>query len=323
VTGVGVADGDLEQALAHLAACDLCGPRLELAPTAACEEVEEDLPAAARVLRDGEQPAARHPALARHLEDCERCRAILAELMREPTVLAAHEARVDPGELFERSLTAALTEPEPIVRARAAERLGAAERVGPAALAALAEAAAEDPDSRVRAAALRGLDELDAAVSIPQRLIEAWSEAPAEAAPFLEGVLARLAGEGPAARAGVAELVASTWTPEQQAMFSGKEGISARLSAEQGELRLILEGLPPVFEKTTPVIAAPHALRATAPRVEWFSKDPGLVRAQMPVTSGRLDVRLGRVLEPPAEKAGPGDLGRLYVLSPESSRKKA
>jgi hypothetical protein len=277
---------------------------LDLGPTAACEEVEEDLPDAARALRDGEDLAESHPALARHLEECERCRAILAELMREPQVLVEDEARARPAEVIARSMIAVLGEGEPIARARAAERLGGVERIGPKALAALGDAAAEDSDKEVRETALKALDRLDAAISIPQRLIEAWSEVPEEAAPFIEGVLARLAGDDPPTNQGITA--------------AGKQGVTGRLSVEEGELRLKLEGLPSTFEKAKPVIALPSVLRAAAPRVDWFAKDPGLIPADTPVADGILNVNLGRVAEPAHVPA----LEPVYVLNPQSPGEK-
>jgi HEAT repeats len=323
VTGVAVGDGELERALAHIATCELCAARVEVARTAACEELEEDLPEAARLLREGEDVASRHPDLARHLEECEWCRATLAELLKEPELLSEAETGVDPSELFERSLAAALVDPEVIVRVRAAERLGATPRVGPQALAALADAAAEDSEPEVRAAALRALDELDEAVSISERLIAAWSAEPEEAARFIEGVLRRLAGGQPPAMPGVAELVGSTWTPEQRMPLSGPEGIRGSLSATEGELHLTVEGLPPRFEETTPVIAVPRALRASAPKIEWSGKEPGLVSTEAAVRDGRLDVRLGRMLDPSVEPTLTPELERLFVLNPEVSRPSA
>jgi hypothetical protein len=104
--------------------------------------------------------------------------------------------------------------------------------------------------------------------------------------------------------------------------LAGKEGITASLSAEEGELRLTVEGLPASFEKTTPVVAVPGALRATVPEVEWYGKEPGLVSAEAAVQAGRLDVRLGRMLDPTAEPKLTPELERLFVLNPEASREK-
>jgi hypothetical protein len=283
--------------------------RVEVARAAACEDVEEDLPDAARVLREGGDLASEYPDLARHLEECEWCRATLDELVKEPDVLSEPQIEADSGEVFDRYLAAALNEPQPISRVHAAERAAEAEHVGPAALEALAERAAEDPERAVREAALKALDELDAAVSIPRRLIEAWSASPERAAPFIEGVLARLAGERPPVASQVAEL--------------GKEGIRGSLSAEQGELRLTVEGLPPSFETTKPMVAVPGALDPDAPEVEWYGEEPGLVSAEDAVREGRLDVRLGRMLDPSAEPTLTPELEHLFVLNPKASREKS
>jgi hypothetical protein len=283
--------------------------RVEVGRTPACEEMEDLLPDAARVLREGGDLASHYPDLARHLEECAWCSEALEELVKEPDVLSEPETEVDWSERFDRYRAAALEEPEPIARVHAAERVGEAERVGPRTLAALAKRAVEDSDAEVRKAALNALDELDAAVSIPQRLIEAWSAAPEEAAPFIAGVLARLAGDQPPVIAAVAEL--------------GKEGIKGNLSTEEGELRLTVEGLPPSFETTKPVVAVPGALDPDAPEVEWYGKEPGLVTAEDAVRAGRLDVRLGRMLDPAAEPTLTPELERLFVLNPKASRESA
>jgi hypothetical protein len=165
--------------------------------------------------------------------------------VKEPDVLSEAETEVDSSDHPERYLAAALAEPERIVRLRAAERLGAARRIGPAALAALAEAAAEDPDADVRAAALEALQASPAVVEA-----------------------------------------------------------RGTLSPEEGGLRLVLEGLPPSFEQTTPVVAVPGA---------------GLVAAQAAVREGRLDVRLGRMLDPAAEPTEASTLERVFVLRPQAS----
>jgi hypothetical protein len=240
---------------------------IELGRTPACLEVEEDLPEAARALRAGEDLAARFPALARHLEECERCRAILAEMVKEPDIQAERATPIEPEERFEGYLTAALADEETIVRARAAERLGTTARLGPMALAALADLANDDPEEEVRAAAIRALDELDASVAIPRRLIEVWADAPEEAASFIEGVLARLAAEGPpVSTVAVVEPSAPSWT------------------THENRLNLTAEGLPGTFEKKMPVIAIPGA---------------PLVRAKTPVAAGRLEAPVGAAATPP------------------------
>jgi hypothetical protein len=293
---------------------------LDLGPTAACEEVEEDLPGAAAALRQGDDLADRYPALARHLEECERCRAILAELVKEPEVVSEAEVQVEPSERYESYMTATLRDREPIVRARAAKWLGAADRLGPAALAELAEVAGEDDDEEVRETALEALDRLDEAVSLPRRLIEAWSAAPAEAAPFIAGALARLTSEGPPTNAGVVGLTGSTAPGGKELTLTGKEGISGLLREEQSELWLELNRLPSSFENAKAVVALPAALAAEGPAITWSGEQPGLVAVATPVVGGSLQVRLGEVVG----QSGQGTLfQQVYVLNPEARRTRA
>lgn len=131
--------------------------RLDLGRSQACVDVEDELADAARIEREGGELAKHYPALARHLEDCEWCRAELAELVEEPDIQAEADIEAEPSDSVERYLAAALAEPERIVRLRAATKLGAARRIGPGALAALADVAAADPDADVREAALDAL----------------------------------------------------------------------------------------------------------------------------------------------------------------------
>ena len=42
VTGAPVTEDEIERALAHLAACEDCGARVDLGATAACHELEAD-----------------------------------------------------------------------------------------------------------------------------------------------------------------------------------------------------------------------------------------------------------------------------------------
>jgi hypothetical protein len=106
IAGEILSDGELERALAHSAECDECRAQFDVGRTAACEQVEEDLPAAAQVVREGQDPAGQYPALARHVEECDRCRIVLAELVSEPEQASADMAEppVEPAELFERVL---------------------------------------------------------------------------------------------------------------------------------------------------------------------------------------------------------------------------
>ncbi len=277
LAGVPVGAGELDAALAHVAACAVCGRRFELERLRSYAE--------------------RSDALAD---------------MAEP---------VEPIALFERALIGALSDPEAIVRMRAAERLGGFERLGPVALDALAQTAAEDPDEEVRAAALVALDRLDKEVSIPQRLIESWSATPAEAAPYLADVLARLAA-WPAPSSRVTELVATPTGAAAELAVRGEEGITGRLGREKKQLWLKLHELPAVFENQRPVVAVPNALEKDAPPIRWSGDSPGLVAARAPVLGGALDVLLGSVPGPSLREGGlPEKLfGRLYLLTPREQR---
>ncbi len=156
----------LERALAHVASCEECGRRFDVAETLAWLERREETHVMPRV-------------------------------------------PVDPAALFESALTEALSDPDDVVRRRAAERLGEMTDLGAAAVAALVAAAGEDRDERVRAAALTAVQRLDTVVSLPQWVIDVWSAAPAEAAPYLAGVLARLAAPaGGGSATGVTRLTA-------------------------------------------------------------------------------------------------------------------
>lgn len=228
----------------------------DLPRTPACDEVEMDLSDAARIQREGGNVADHYPDLARHLEECEWCRAQLAELVKEPDLLAEAETEDVPSDRAEKELAAALFVREPAVQIPAAGRLASARRVAPATLAALAETAAGDRDEDVRKAARTALDEL----------------------------LTRLAP-------GVAEL--------------GKAGVTGTLSADEGELRVTLEGLPRSFEGSTPVVVLPGG-------------EPGLVTPESAVSEGRLDVRLGRLLDPSAGPELSPELEGLFVVKPEA-----
>lgn len=307
VAGEPITDGEVDRALAHAAGCPECREQFELGRSAACVEVEEDLPAAALAVRQGRDVADLYAALGAHLEKCERCRIVLAELAREPEdERAASTVRVEPDLLFERALADALMgDADPIVRRRVAERLGILPGLGPRALDALAAAARDDTDQEVRAAALRALDELDDRIAIPERLIRAWAAEPAEAAPFIADVLARLAGER-----GVTELVGAVGAAGTT--VAGSEGISGRVTEEAGELHLHLEGLPPKFEHAKLIVAIPTALFEREGAVEWQGEGPGLVEAGEEVRAGALDVTLGRLLrgDPEARRL----FERLYLL---------
>jgi hypothetical protein len=148
-------------------------------------------------------------------------------------------------------------------------------------------------------------------------VIEAWSAAPAEAAPFIAGVLSRLSRGAPPATPGVTRLVASPRSREGGIAVTGEGGIEGSVTRDRDELWLELDTLPPSFEETSPVVAVPRALEPGAPPVEWAEKEAGLVRAPAPVAQGSLRVRLGKVAEPPSTEAL---VGEIYLLSPERRR---
>jgi hypothetical protein len=127
LSDLNVSDLDLQRALHHLAGCERCG-RLLSPVTVACAKVEPDLIAYSQALREGRRARRRWPALARHLDSCERCAEIVTELV-EPAATASTGASeagsdIDPGALFERALVAGLSDPDPVVRERAAVQLG-------------------------------------------------------------------------------------------------------------------------------------------------------------------------------------------------------
>lgn len=320
VTGIDVPSDEVEWAVAHVATCETCRTRFEDERTPACERVEELLPDAARLVRDGGDPAHEWPEVGRHLEECERCTTIVAELARSLRETAeVSDEPIDPDEVFERALVSGLTDPDEVVRERAAARLGERGRVGAGALARLAERASEDRDERVRAAALSALDQLDEAVSIPQRVIEAWSESPAEAAPFIARVLGRLAGEQPPGHRGVTELVAAEEPEEGRVALSGRPRIRGYLGEERKRLWLTLDRLPKELENTKPVVALPEALASRPASVKWAGAEPGLVPSKKRVERGSLRVPLGQIA-----KAGIAEkeksLRRIYLLSLEPTR---
>jgi hypothetical protein len=125
LVGAPVAASDVDAVFEHIEVCDACHEAFDLALTAACEEMEDDLLAIAPEAF-ADWPAGVEPAVARHVEQCERCQAVVADLTaarsrrQERTVT---RERVDVDDLFERALTVALADPEPAVRERAAARL--------------------------------------------------------------------------------------------------------------------------------------------------------------------------------------------------------
>jgi hypothetical protein len=248
---------ELEQALAHISACDDCARHFDIAETAAWLESREES----------------------------------HEMANVP---------IDPETLFEGALTAALGDADAIVRERAAARLGGFDRLGAAALAALVAAARDDAEERVRAAALEALDRLDAEVSFSQRVIDAWAAAPAEAAPYLSDVLARLTGAGEPAP-GVMRLGATQAAGEHDVVLAGVHDVSGRVGRERDQVWLTVENLPVAFENTKPVVAVPGALEQAWPQLSWAGEVPGLVDAPDPVAGHSLRVLLANVKEPVAK----------------------
>jgi hypothetical protein len=289
---VAVDQAELERALAHVASCEECRLRFDVADTAAWLESREETHGMA-------------------------------------------QAPVDPPVLFERSLTAALSDPDDITRRRAAERLGEMTELGAAAVHALVAAAGEDRDERVRAAALTAVQRLDMTVSLPQWAIDVWSAAPAEAGAYLADVLARLAAPaGATGSTGVVRLSSAGMQDDAAVALAGDRGVRARVTREPDGLWLTVEGLPVELERTTPVVAVPEALVAEQTAITWAGDEPGLVAAIEPVSGGSLRVRLGDVeaggTEPaaaPAAGAPPADqsalFDQIFLLHPEDRREKA
>lgn len=253
-----------------------------------------------------------------HAETCEICGPRF-EVGREDASTERKdmaEVPVEPTALFARALTAALSAPEAVARIRAAGRLGSIQQLGPEALAALIETAAEDLDTSVRAAALAALDQLDDEVSLSQRVIDAWSATPTEAAPYLADCLNRLADPETLASPRVARLVTEKVGDELAVI--GEAGATGRIVQDQGELWLRVNRLPEDFEKTKPVVAVPIALGQRAPGIEWSGESPGLAPAHAPVTEGSLNVRLGTVL--PRRSLSSKLFQRLYLLDRRKRR---
>lgn len=301
---------ETERALAHVAGCEICGAAFEIPRTAACERIEDELAEAALTVREGGDLPGRHPMVSAHLEACLRCRTVLTELATEPSEPGPMTRSMNPTERFERALVEGMGEPETIVRLRAAERLGALARPGAAALASLAAAAGGDPEEDVRAAALMALDRLDTQVAIPERVVEAWAETPAAAAPYIASVLERLSG---GVVGGVTRLVTRKGRRPGRLIVSGEEGIRGNIVEEKHTLWLRLRGLPERLERTRPVIALPGALHEDAPNVDWPEQPPGILHTETPVTGGTLEVLLARGAPQGSESL----FRRMYLLAPK------
>ena len=266
-------------------------------------------------------PAELERALA-HVASCGECRRRfdVAETSawlggREETH-AMTQVPVDPAALFEAALTVGLSDSDDVVRRRAAERLGEMKGLGAAAVDGLVAAAGEDREERVRAAALTALQRLDTQVSLPQWVIDVWSAAPAEAAPYLEGVLARLAALS-GATTGVTRLASAKTQDDETVVLSGERGVSGRVSREPDGLWLTVEGLPAEVEDTKPVVAVPKALEVKEITVVWAGDEPGLVAASEPVSGGSLRVRLGA-----SDAPTPTLFDQMYLIQPKDRREK-
>lgn len=152
--GLAVSDEELERALVHVAGCGLCSTIAESSAGIACGKVESELPNYAQALREGAHARRRWPALARHVDSCDRCAEVLAELVQEPDSGPEPVAsQVEPQALFQRALAMGLSDPDPIVRERAARRLAELGSVEATARTRLEEVAERDPVAGVRAAA--------------------------------------------------------------------------------------------------------------------------------------------------------------------------
>lgn len=305
----------VRQALDHVASCAECAAFFELERKVACREIEDDLADAAGVLlRGGNDLASSHPMVARHLAGCMRCNLLLAELMRDPERRRVpDDQRVDPNALFEEALVGALlNDPETLVRARIAGRLGTFEGPGIVVLGALAEAATVDEDADVRVAALESLDRLDTQVSIPRRLVEEWAAFPERAASFISGVLERLARSPVPSVTG---LVAEARPGSGTMAVTGRGGIGGELIASDNNFVLRLRGLPAYLESTKPIVAVPTGLHPEPPSVRWMAEWPGLVSAEDAIDHGSVEVLLAQ-----GSTAAEQLFEKMYLLSPDVRR---
>jgi len=260
-----------------------------------------------------EVPPGELDAAFEHAAACEACRARF-ELARAASSTGGedmHDVPVEPAALLARASTAMLSAPEAVARLRAARRLATLPVVSAPGLAALVRVAAEDRDEDVRAAALAALDALDDEVSLSERVIAAWSEAPAEAEPYLVDVLRRLET---LAAPRVARLETEEAGDELRVRGPGGEG---RIVREEERLWLRLNRLPESFEKSLPVVAVPAAFGERAQAVEWPGT-PGLVPSRDSVSGGSVDVYLGNLL--PSEPLSTKLFERLYLLDPRKRR---
>jgi hypothetical protein len=141
-----------------------------------------DCPAVRKLLQrlvTGAPVSAEELAEARdHAAGCPDCRELfdLAQGTAFPRQATSGEdvpkLKMDPDDIVERALSAALADPEAITRLRAAEQLGRIEGLSRTSLEALAEVGATDGDAEVRAAASQALER--------QRERSTWSGAEEE-----------------------------------------------------------------------------------------------------------------------------------------------
>jgi hypothetical protein len=110
----------------------------------------EELAEVAAVLHDGGDPWAEFPEVAQHLLACERCRAVMADLV---TAERGASAPVDADRMVDGVLVAALRREDPATRLGAVRRLAEVPQLSPAAVDALRAVASDDADGTVRAAA--------------------------------------------------------------------------------------------------------------------------------------------------------------------------
>jgi hypothetical protein len=158
LAGLPVSEAELAETHQHVATCEKCAGRFEVADVSACSDFEVQLLEAARLQAAGEDPTGRWPELDEHLAACSRCRAVLHDLAEEPAMEPSDPTGdLRTRSLFERALTSALAAPEPIVRLRACLRLGELDHMSAVASTALATTAEHDPDDGVRTAAQTAL----------------------------------------------------------------------------------------------------------------------------------------------------------------------
>lgn len=199
-----------------------------------------------------------------HVASCDECAAqfevsgMLAWTECEEEPPAMDDMPIDPEALFERALSAALDDPDPMTRLRAAERLGERTASGPATLAALIRIASDDAEERVRAAASAALDRL--------------------------GV-------------GVAELTNPMPDDQGGLTLTSEEGARGHIAVEDSGVWMTVDGLPQRFDNTKPWVAFPRAFEERLQSFVAAGGDPGFVEAANSVQEGSARVLLGGLTE--------------------------